>query len=387
MEQGMTVNTTKVRKQLHVHHDIAFSILSKLSLKPLKRFECVCKSWSLLSDNPCFMTTYRKNLFTKYHCSYDGATVLLHPLFNSYHSHRFELYPLYDERFATMDRPYCDCGFSILGSGSIHGIFCLSFIYQKDIILWNPSTKEFKLIPPGIHRRKSYQKGYINWGFGYDSVKDDYKVICIYRPPLEDEEMYCEPLVSEIYSLRNNSWKKFDVDIEHSLSFWSHEQVYINGMSHRVCKIETSTRNESYVLSFDWHREVFTTTVIPFGIDDILEFLNGWRHLVLLNGCIALILNFTKTSTFEIFILGELGVKESWIKIFTIESFLNLEHPIGMGKKSDILLKKTDGRLVRFDLITQKITDLNLTTNNFCCIALIHKENPISLIAYEGKSI
>ncbi|XP_058753646.1 F-box/kelch-repeat protein At3g06240-like [Vicia villosa] len=385
-----TNKTTKVRKELHIHHDIAFSILSKLSIKSLKRFECVCKSWSLLSDNHYFMRTYRESLFTKYHSYYDDACVLLHPLYNSYHNHRFGLYPLYDERFVSnvkIDKPYCDCGFSILGSGSVHGIFCLSFIYEKDIILWNPCTKEFKLIPRGINHRKCYQNGYLNWGFGYDSVDDDYKVTCIYQPPVEDEEVYCEPLVCEIYSLRNNFWKKFDVDKKHSLNFWSNEQVYINGLSHRVCKVATHKCNESYVLSFDWHREVFTTTPIPFDIEDIIDFLNGWRHLVLLNGSTALILNSTRTSTFHIYILGEFGVKESWTKIFTIESFPNLKYPIGMGKRSDMLLKKKDGGLVWFDLVTQKITDLNITTKNVSCNILIHKENPISLVAYQGKSI
>lgn len=44
----------KVRN--HIHDDIAFSILSKLPLKSLKRFEYVRKSWSQLLENPQFMS-------------------------------------------------------------------------------------------------------------------------------------------------------------------------------------------------------------------------------------------------------------------------------------------------------------------------------------------
>jgi len=46
----------------YVSDDITFSILSKLPLKSLKRFECACKSCSLLFDNPYFMTMHHNYL-------------------------------------------------------------------------------------------------------------------------------------------------------------------------------------------------------------------------------------------------------------------------------------------------------------------------------------
>lgn len=43
----------------------------------MKRFECVNKSWSLLFDNPNFMTLYRTYLLTKDHSYYDDSSVVL----------------------------------------------------------------------------------------------------------------------------------------------------------------------------------------------------------------------------------------------------------------------------------------------------------------------
>lgn len=83
--------------------------------------------------------------------------------FAGYWKERFELYSVSGERFgnrAKLDWPrplpgYVS-GFDILGSGSVHGILCLVCAYKENIILWNPSTKEFKLIPPSPYSSGPY---------------------------------------------------------------------------------------------------------------------------------------------------------------------------------------------------------------------------------------
>jgi hypothetical protein len=53
--------------------------------------------------------------------------------------------------------------------------------------------------------------------------------------------------------------------------------------------------------------------------------------------------------------LGELGVKESWTKLFIVGFIPCLEYPICAGKKENILFRKKDGKLVWFDLSTRMI--------------------------------
>ena len=93
MVKVMEVTNDKVSN--YISDDIALSILSKLPLKSLKRFECVRKSWPLLFDNPNFMSSYHHNFFSKY--SYDDDTSLI------LHLHGGEkLCSLYGESFENM---------------------------------------------------------------------------------------------------------------------------------------------------------------------------------------------------------------------------------------------------------------------------------------------
>jgi hypothetical protein len=129
--------------------------------------------------------------------------------------------------------------------------------------------------------------------------------------------------------------------------------------------------------SFDWSNEVFFKTSLPSDTNSV------WKHLVLLNGSIALILNHTDTATFHISVLGELGVMESWTKIFIVGPLPCLDYPIGAGKKGDLFFSKRDGGLVRFDLNSQTIEDIGITAEVLCCKIIIHKE---SLLPFEREN-
>jgi molecular chaperone HtpG len=229
-----------VRNQLHIPNDLSFSILSKLPIKSLKRFGCVCKSWSLLFDNPIFMTLYRKHFLTKDHSYYDDTSVLFHQKFSPwdgyYWEETFELYCISDERFENrvkLDWPSVkldainrlqteyDSGFDILGSGSVHGTLCLFCANRENTILWKPSTKEFKFIPPSPFQHGPYWFVSVDYhGFGYDRVRDDYKVLC-YGQLIPDfdvqsrEDIPSNRYIWEIYSLRSNCWRILDVNKDH----------------------------------------------------------------------------------------------------------------------------------------------------------------------------
>jgi hypothetical protein len=72
----------------------------------------------------------------------------------NYFDKEYELYVVSGERFGNrvkLDWPNLfsgyNFGFNIVGSGSVHGIFCLLETLQETIVLWNPYTKEVKVIP------------------------------------------------------------------------------------------------------------------------------------------------------------------------------------------------------------------------------------------------
>ncbi|CAK8571902.1 unnamed protein product [Lathyrus sativus] len=60
-----------------INDDLSFNILSKLPLKSVKRFGCVCKSWSIIFENHHFMKMFRSNFISNHHSFYDDTSVLL----------------------------------------------------------------------------------------------------------------------------------------------------------------------------------------------------------------------------------------------------------------------------------------------------------------------
>ena len=204
MEASLTA--TNVHVNNHIPDDIILSILSKLPLKSFKRFECVRKSWSLLFDDPYFITMYRNNLLSN-DCSYYDDTCLLVGVTEGTRCYTQmgvvlvdDMYSLSGENFENsvkldwtnpcpedwdldLDGDPGYSGFGIMGSTSVNGILCLCAFNHSDwkLILWNPTTNEFKDIPsspaesdPIFNVRAVTPRYHL---VGYDRIKDDYKVI------------------------------------------------------------------------------------------------------------------------------------------------------------------------------------------------------------------
>jgi len=150
-------------------------------------------------------------------------------------------------------------------------------------------------------------------------------------------------------------------------------QAYMDGVCHWWGKCETS--DEVYLVSFDLYTEVFVKTLIPSNMNDI-DSRQVFRHLNVLNGSIGFISNYVESATFHISILGEVGLKESWIKLFIVDPLTCVEHPIGVGKNGDIFFRKKDNELVCFNLITQKTEELGVKgeTSQRCQI-IVYEES------------
>ncbi|XP_058774224.1 F-box/kelch-repeat protein At3g06240-like [Vicia villosa] len=379
----------------YIHNDLAFYVLSKLPIKSLKRFGCVRKSWSSLFDDSHFLTVFRNHFISRHNSDDDHHTFLL--IYQRDHADReYAEFHLLDSRIKlNLPPPFSeeDRFLSILGKTSVNGIFCIG---QDSIggnkvryVLWNPATEEFVNIPPSpdelVPKHPLLFVFHKFHGFGYDQLRDDFKVIqyvsfdssgCdgydIDSPPPQGIIYYS---FFEIYSLRNNSWKILHID-DMSLRCVSNaftgEELYMNGACHWL--VQGKIHDTIALMSFDLSHEVFLTTPI----DERSELDYG--HLAVLNGSIAFIINHDKNNTFHISILGELGVKESWIKLFILGPMPSIDWPlIGFGNKGYIFFRKIDDELVRVDLSTQIIEELGVKGEDYCCKIGIYKESLLSI--------
>ncbi|KAK8470104.1 hypothetical protein PHAVU_004G064200 [Phaseolus vulgaris] len=370
--------------------DLAFSILFKLPLRSLKRYGCLHKSWALLLESSNFMELFRINFISNQHSYYDDTSLLLcldQP-------DKSSLFLLSGRSFQNMEKLNWSkghySGYFILGSSSINGILCLYPHGSGTIYLWNSSRGEFKVIPPSPveYIPDSMDPMFVYQGFGYDWTRDDYKVIrklCLFPSVhTEDDGDYEEWDIAgswEIYSLRSNSWRKIKSDIYIYPTFEKDDKFYLEGMCHWLGKWRESYAEspKTYLVSFDLsNEEWFITPLPPFDIP--LEIYDNFdihlveSHLFLLNGSIALISNYYRTTTFSISILAEIGKKETWTKLVTLGPLPYLSRPIGIGNISNILFKTNDGKLAWLDLRTHMVDKLDVNVRGICQL-IVYKEN------------
>nr|ABN09747.1 Cyclin-like F-box; F-box protein interaction domain; Four-helical cytokine [Medicago truncatula] len=398
----------KVCKQ--IHGDLALSITSKLPIKSLKRFGCVCKSWAILFQDPHFMNIYRNNFISKNHPDYDDTSYILRhtvivPVVDGDDEFHSSLYFLTGERLENKVKLDCSLPFQYLGqdivivsSRGINGILCVSDRNETKFAFWNPSTKELKIIPPSpIEAATTYRNCYpLILGFGYDHVRDDYKVIRHVRfgelnfYECAERGLECKDVpwkyisyqpIWEIYSLRSNSWREIVVKLPMRMDRYNScyiDRFYIDGMCHwsYICVLK-----ETCLVSFDVSNEVYFTTPMPSYMDDGLDHgLVPQRLVMLFNGFVSLISYYEEKTTFHISVLGEIGVRGSWTKLIIIDLLPCVKHPIGGGKNGNIFFIKDKEELVCFDLGTLMIEELVVEGNFYMSQMVIYRENVLPII-------
>ncbi|CAN0824526.1 Putative F-box protein At3g16210 [Linum grandiflorum] len=347
--------------------DIVINILQCLPIVScIARFRCVCRSWRTLLSDPNVII---KILFHKPSNDEKKLQILIsgYPSSN-YMVHSYETLRPIEELAAPV-------GAELAGVVECcDGIFCLAGTtndvdgnHIHTTVLWNPATSETKIIPPGPYHpchgsRKALDVGAELIGFGYDPKTDDYKVIRVmefeestadneYMFDYDPAQFYHGPtplIFTEVYSLRNNSWKTLNVD-------YCTFGINISDLAHCTQNLNQqwdSSRNEKcywfcrkensgvcVVISFDMSTELFEFVDCPhptglthhdddqedIGVDDPLAYAH--KDVWYVNSCFMLkgvIMVSFSSGCFgcsnipddEIWVLLKYGVAESWTKLF-----------------------------------------------------------------------
>ncbi|CAL5210376.1 unnamed protein product [Lathyrus oleraceus] len=381
MDKGNTSSDSKVSRN-YINDDLAFYVLSKLGIKSLKRFGCVRKSWSILFDNSHFMTMFRNHFISHHGSDYDHTFLLIKhlelPVTPDYRYHD-EVHFLENRLKLKLPPPFeeDDGDLSIVGRTSVNGIFCIG---QEEVrkkkaryVLWNPATEEFVVIPPSpeesLSENPNMDVSHDFHGFGYDQVGNDFKVLQYVSFERFDRRSR-QLRLCEIYSLKTNSWRIADMDFSQWFfdNAFTAKEVYMDGACHWLVFCGNT---ESCLVSFDFSDEVFFTTAID-GI------LNYYKYLVVLNGSIAIISHRDDCLIYDISILGQLCVKESWIKLLSFSAIPSIDGslcPIGIGKMGYVFFRKEDDELIRIDVNTQKIEEIGVKGDQSCCRIGIYKKS------------
>ncbi|VFQ94855.1 unnamed protein product [Cuscuta campestris] len=329
--------------------DLWPEILKRVPAKDVGRCCCVCKSWNTLIKSPSFITAHIG--FAQTHLFFRHVT--LTPSFKEEHF----------THFADEAHHRCDLGYPPVKTwlshfrvvGSVSGLICLSDdLYanpeKETIVLWNPVVSRYVDLSRPRDVGKKCERVI---GFGFDSKKNDYKVVHLSYNVSEKPCFNVTPPKARVYSVRERAWKSISADYVHCCVldyYWS--QCFVNGAIHWLAyeKGKNHGFSNNALLLFDVESERFKKMKFPEALRETCPLLLSVFEL---RGQLSLMEYEVKgewRSRCTIWVKKEYTVSTSWSKAVTLK--LNdwmgeVLRPIENGR---MLIVARDGCLISYDL-------------------------------------
>ncbi|CAI9117700.1 OLC1v1019151C1 [Oldenlandia corymbosa var. corymbosa] len=298
--------------------EIAIEILSRLPAKPLGKFKCVSRPWLSLISSPEFIKTHlavasRRNNYAHHRLMLsiatpsdddngsedssdgDGASAgdrdpeyLLYTLDSI-------LNPASDETEATPAEVFgidylIQSNKSYYPLGSCNGLICVRTLFDE-LFLCNPCTKKHKKLP---HLGTKWGYMGAEFGFGYDALNDDYKVIGVSH--------YVNEII--VYSLKTDSCRRIE-DFKAVLDGEFSRLHYVNGKFYWPTLDVT---DDWKIASFDLGNETYGIMDFPPENKEV-QYSYGLGEM---GGCLSVIYDYRNTHA-DVWVW-----KESWIKVVFI---------------------------------------------------------------------
>ncbi|CAN4104088.1 unnamed protein product [Withania somnifera] len=169
---GSEVEVLDLSRKHPICDEVVTKILSKLPVKSLLRFKSVEKSWRALICSPEFINCHTCSSANN-NKDYTDNTVILkisQPEVN------LQECPVMEE--SDLDYHMENSGIAFSIEGSVKGLICLVNT-AKELVLWNPAIRKYEKLPD--FRTEWRNANHFTYGFGYDEINDDYKVVRTYE--------------------------------------------------------------------------------------------------------------------------------------------------------------------------------------------------------------
>ncbi|OAY52873.1 hypothetical protein MANES_04G118000v8 [Manihot esculenta] len=311
------------------HYDLLIQILCLLPVESLLRFRCLSKICCSCIDSPYFINLHlNQSIKTSTNRSliiddiYPEGSIYSVDL-DSSESDRspVELHRPY-KPFVTTVESFLDYTtrrrivrprkFSSDVFGSCNGL--LAMYNGSGITLWNPSTKKHQNIPKFWSDIEYNACDNLLVGFGYDSIKNDYKVIEMHqRSGLHHNQKH--EIKAIVYSLKGNCSTRIEDLNDYYIPYNSHSTgVPVGGSLHWVVSGQEEWFNfDNSILAFDLVNDKFYELPKPHTKSEPFACLGE------LGGNLAISYSSNTRLFIEVWVMKEYGVMDSWTKLFQID--------------------------------------------------------------------
>ncbi|CAN4090921.1 unnamed protein product [Withania somnifera] len=310
--------------------ELITEILTRVPVNSLLKFRCVSKSWLALISSPEFINTHL--VVSANNKEYVHNRLMLSFVQPEYNLKECNvgclLYGDVTEAF-DLDYPMKNPHKSVWIVGSVNGLICLA-IEENDLFIWNPSIRKFKKLPD---LRPMLRCGYyFMYGFGYDEVHDDYKVVGIFCIFGSGGSYNVEV---KIYGLKRDFWRNVD-DFDGGVLL-NDSGKFVKGKLHWATTARLAEYNGWEIISIDLTDEKWGKVEQPCYEEGNFDFVLGG-----LENNLSVLCNYHKTRA-DVWVMKEYGVKDSWEKMYTIiypddPGKYMFSPPLCLSNKGEILL-------------------------------------------------
>ncbi|XP_026381862.1 F-box/kelch-repeat protein At3g06240-like [Papaver somniferum] len=374
---------------------LLYQILIKLPAKSVLRFRCVSIGWNTLLKHPKFISNF-------FIMNKGKLKVLMKPFGQEFFAsidyfRESSLSPTLSYRAFEAHSPFAKS--EVHTFSSVYGIiFVEGYLGKDNLCLWNPATREFKMVSkPKVTEP---DLSVVAYAFGYFG---DYKIVRARKCYKEygnvvgtsgrfvsDWDNWAEFVTTGrlgssnsevcvgcdvlVYSLRAHSWKKprqasipYDIHVYDNID----KDVYFDGNGNIIwkatrCDVNGSTAVYGVLLAFHTGDDTFREVPVTPEIEVLIRERVIYRNLLAILDEHLCILNKCSDGTIEIWSMRQYSVRESWTRWKSIgrkcirrslqqdsdkEYFLK---PIWDFKNGEVLFIENYGVLVLYDIVKNK---------------------------------
>ncbi|XP_071700712.1 F-box/kelch-repeat protein At3g23880-like [Rutidosis leptorrhynchoides] len=318
--------------------EITVEILMRLPVESLLRCKSVCKLWCSLISDPHFINSHLKlssncNNYANHILVFRTVPINLkscnlNDVLYGKSIYVLELdYPLKHPDKSVSSEPdyplkYRNNPVSIVGS--CNGLLCI-LVDDETLFIWNPSTRRSNRLP-----YCNFETGagwYMSYGFGYDTLTDDYKVVVMFQ----FETGYTEV---KIYSLRRGNWKTLS-DFP-QLNVFGDDGKFLNGAIHWFVSRDLGPSYSWTIVSVGLGNESYGE--VPQPVYD-----EGDKYLTLgvLGEKLCVVCDF-RGKCADVWVMKVYGDQDSWTKLVSVPHLTDPDGyymPLLVSNDGKVLLK------------------------------------------------